>query len=677
MSLLQSSNDSFQNILSYLRANEIFRLMVTGSKALISRLQHNSTDIVWRAEKPFLFPLSLYDYPNLRSLSIKGSSGDAPRYISTKGRSPLPLEPVDSLATLALDFSNSPSILAPNSAGMRLNWAFPNLTSLSVRSIARDITFIDSEWQNHLPKTLISLTVEFSKRYPLLYSNFAYLPKGLQILRILTPNGVNSIALAYLKNLVTFEMLHTRGFVASISLPASLEEFIWHSADILTYQRHPQVPKFPISKMPPKIRVWSVQTHFFEFEFDSIAPPTLEELNVTWGPQYTLQDLQKHFHCERLKIIPELRAHPMPISWLATLTHLESWGHEKYVVAEDDGVTECTDYVHLLPKTLKILSLPHQAEESAPWSSVKLPPSLTELTTGIRSANDVLQLPKTLTKLKITTKETENVSEPIPAEVWRALPPYLKHLEINTSLFDSENCLLALPETLESLTLNCGSALFLERLSFPAHRSSLETLHVRLLPLKQYFRLKADFFTRLDGLVALKTLIFEIVESGGQCVLRSDTLAHLPASLTSLSLKGIAFDNFGLPQGTVREGAKNWKEEGALSRLPRGLISLTLLNMGYITPPLFSNLPEGLDLLHTDSIIYQPRETVAALPKRISLLKFDAYYAPYKPSPGETDERMETTMNTIKSAREDFERLARPNYYSDSFWRSFGVKLDT
>lgn len=327
MSLLQTSDDSLQNILFYLTERDISRLLTTGSKLLTLRVRQNATDIVYVPEFPFIYPFAAYKLPNMQSLSIVGIDEDTPRYISTSNRSPLPLEPVLSMKKLVLEFPTSAGVLAPDDAGRWLNWAFPNLTSLVVRSLAPQSAFsVDEDWPNHLPETLTSLTVELSLHRSLSTSIFESLPKGLQTIRILSEMDGDTLSLERFENLVAFELHHV-SFPPTISFPNSLEDFRWHAKPMFgLYGRHTGT-KFPISKMPPKIRVWVVtglsKKAEFQFLFDAIAPPTLEALDMSWR-YYPLEALQKHFHCENLKRLPRLH-HPVPTSWIASLTRLESF----------------------------------------------------------------------------------------------------------------------------------------------------------------------------------------------------------------------------------------------------------------------------------------------------------------------------------------------------------------
>lgn len=353
--------------------------------------------------------------------------------------------------------------------------------------------------------------------------------------------------------------------------------------------------------------------------------------------------------------------------------------------------------VATLPKSLKSLS----QDEAPSWSFNLLPPALNNLSCCIRCPENLLELPKTLVKL-VLYDPSESGLLSIPANVWRYLPPILKHLNINTTLFESADCFHALPGSLEVLQMKIAAQDdFLPLLSFSeALHASLKVLDIAFLPGTTPFNRNLDFLSRLGGFKALKTINFGIVQDGRAyssfTVIRSDTLANLPASLTSLKLENVRFENFGLPEGKETYPRQDWSE-GALSRLPSGLVRLSLTIAVPRRDPgsidllgLLSHLPRDLDKLFVDAgdaFCHNAKRLVAMLPTRISDLKIISMCKPFgyddENADGlqpyrETEEYRENREAQRANASSELNR-AMLSYYSRSFWgdsREVGFPAD-
>lgn len=148
MSLVRSSDDSLAKILYFLTGEDVLRLMATGSKVLSSRILQNSTDLLFLFDRSTLFPFPAYRFPKLSSLALKTLGKGRSRHLSTVGRSLLLPKPMKSLESLEFEFAASAFLFSHKD----LHSAFPNLTSLVVRSKSPYRLVIADNWAKSLPK---------------------------------------------------------------------------------------------------------------------------------------------------------------------------------------------------------------------------------------------------------------------------------------------------------------------------------------------------------------------------------------------------------------------------------------------------------------------------------------------------------------------------------------------
>lgn len=228
----------------------------------------------------------------------------------------------------------------------------------------------------------------------------------------------------------------------------------------------------------------------------------------------------------------------------------------------------------------------------------------------------------------------------------------------------------------------------MERISFPdSLKSSLLYLYITFGTENSSSNPSPNFLTRLNDFKALKSIVFDTrIDSSKMIAIRSDTLSNLPKSLTSLNLALVRFENDGLPEGGGPE-TKDWRKNGALSKLPR---SLKHLSLEISVPPsnldsidfvgLFSNLPMGLESLYIGGV-HSPLSFVDYLPRRLGLLVLRN--SPNSPLFYEEDDILTHTDQEEAMTREErrhsdssqFEAALR-RYYSDLFWRDYAATLD-
>lgn len=98
MALAHTSDDALALIISFLKGEDVMRLMDTGAKRFTARVSYNTRHLFWRFPRPAYFPSCSYTFANLKSLTIKANSRHG--HLSLHGRSILPREPLASLESL-------------------------------------------------------------------------------------------------------------------------------------------------------------------------------------------------------------------------------------------------------------------------------------------------------------------------------------------------------------------------------------------------------------------------------------------------------------------------------------------------------------------------------------------------------------------------------------------------
>lgn len=663
MALVNTSDDSLARILHYLTVSDLSRLMVTGSKRFISRIVQNTVELDWHFKRPTFFPSSCFSFLKLRSLSIKATGEETTcGYLSILERMLLPLEPMPALESLSYSFQHSHLIFEQPLSRKDLSLAscFPKLTCLSISSYVT--APLASGWAESLPHTLISLKldVSLSEDCPIPPSAFESLPQGLQRIELGQETFVGPGALNFgrFTNLRVLTLLKLLGWnVLESSLPESLEELDIY-VEQLAYGAKECI--FPVSKLPPRLRVFSIIGPDVEIVFDYAAPSTLERLYLPYSGRYsepgTMQDLLPF---KNLRSVGVWGREGVAVSHLPLFPNLET---------VDTLYLNDLPSLQVLPRKLKSLSL--RGNSGSPHFPVnQLPPNLKELESYVLYAEDVTDLPKTLISLKLFP--LRDAVPPLSASVWNTLSPSLTSLDIELNFFESESCFNALPETLEKLFLRLPSGVelsrcmgMMERLKFP---SSM---------LKSLLHLTLTFY-QTEGTGAMKNLIPKLADFSrlerfsmdAKIPLKHDTLSLLPKTLINLCLLCDLLENFGLPIGED----KNF-QKGAFSSLPEGLEELSL---SFYIPPthgidfrLFYYLPKRLATLHlftAQNYCDNARQFVAALPKRLEML--NCHYL--EPSLEDlSDEEAEATYVDHDEKQTSLE-TAIDEYYNAPFWDGF------
>lgn len=685
MSLTHTSDDSLARILHFLAGEDITRLMATGSRQFAGRVTQNVTELFWRFSRPTFFPSCSYVFANLRSLSVH-SAGEFLDCgsLSLKDHPLLPPEPMAALESLSLHFQLAHWILAPPPASdiLPLSHYFPRLTSLSIRSTSS--CKIPDSWVQSLPRSILSLKLDVctgssQNRALIPPSTLNDLPRGIEHLELgaaceIASGGINlvqfeDLRVARLSNLKDWKILK--------SLPNSL---VILKVGVPNYRDDRPSTHFAISKLPPALRSLHLDGKGLLLDFDSKASATLEEVIVTaLDEPITPSEAIQHFHLETLRTM-SFGHFPFSIDSIADL--LPNIEHMNLPTI----ATESLESFEVLPRKLKT-KLTVLSSSGARYLPLKdLPPSLEGLYTYLSCAEDVTTLPRSLLTLSlgqssVLGKNCYPSTLVLPPRVWLNLPPRLTRLNVCMRMFDSEQCLHALPATLENLSLefsrvsdSATSLQLLESIYFPkTMEKTLKTLHLYQSPDGScaVAEKMTKLVSRLGNFSSLSTLSLD-----GNSVISSDSLCKLPKSLTSLNLVCKNFENYGLPKGKTLENA-DWRE-GALSQLTEGLLRFTVQLSWTSTEDLdfglFSMLPQHLSYLNLSTCAAyckDPKPFVAMLPKRIEWLSC-TYNEPNQ-AEGTSPEAFKAEMELFKRCKKEYiEALA--DYYSHPFWIGFQIE---
>lgn len=568
---------------------------------------------------------------------------------------------MNALKTLKMGFDLSHLVFEPQTSpnGLYLSACFPNLTSLTVSS--QSTAPLPEGWTQSLPRNLtlldVSLSVEnrdISKQlHP---SAFDLLPKGLQKISLKMSISAGPMNLHQFPDLRSLTLLGLVSLEVLDSLPNSLEEVILR---VSRFARVVAKVDFAHSKFPPKIRVFRVSPYGINLLPDCMAPPTLEELGDL---SILCAGSLKFMHTSNLRVLT-----PRCIELSPELYQMLP--NVKEIYGLFNGSDSCPE---LLPRGLTFLPA-NWHRSSWPSGTLKeLPPSLTSFHVELVSTDDVLDLPRSVHTLSLFVASTPRLSR----EVCATLPPKLRTLGVSLSLFvDIANGLDALPKTLESLTLNLKSlppdSDMVERVVFPVWmQATLKSLTISLrdFGVAESTPLEKSCVSLIPKLSSFSCL--SKFDLRAEIVINSDTLANLLKSLTRLDVKCCDLTNFGLPFGRLL-GDADWKEEGAFSRLPEGLVALNVFFSGHMLRSIdfnvFSNLPKRLAELRLSTSWSLPENLklfFASLPRRLASLDYtyDQKHPRFKDTTRSFSPTSPPFSEQLKNAIEE--------YYSDPFWTS-------
>lgn len=558
------------------------------------------------------------------------------------------------ITSLDLEFQLSHQVFdkSLSSIGLSLSSCFPNLTSLSIRSLSDKLPA--AGWSELLPQSLLSLTLHFELSVNVIDAQDPYylsksLPKGLQLLE-LGPHvciGGGTFNLRPFENLRVARLLHCASWDVLDFLPNSLEE--------LRVKRPYCTPletpaRFPISKIPPKIRVLEISGEDLIFDFDCTAPYTLEDLTLVSNNLLEPQNLENFFNAKNLRIasIRPVRGPFGPV--FALMPNLEDYG--KPMIA-----TDSIDSLEILPRKLTSVSLYcHTASHYLPLKH--LPPTLKDLSVHDLRAEDISELPKKLLSLKIF-----GPSASFSSEVLAQLPDRLTTLEVPLQMFESEHCFNVLPGTLEKLILNISGCEWFDKVSFPEKlRRSLKTIsisHNKAGPTFAAEKISSFVSKKLIGFSCLSALKISAIFT-----VDIDALSNLPKSLISLDVECEKLENGGVLNSDF--------ENGVFSRLPEGLQSFRLSFTSNLTTTIdymiFSRLPKGLAALQLRTLpvsgFLDPNAFLAILPRRIARFQYSFGY----PSPSLQPDLYLDGFNASRQCLNSLDKAVVEQYYSDPFW---------
>lgn len=610
------SDDSIREILSYLTGQEVISLITTGSKGLIKRLMWNTTKLVFNFNESTYFPTVAYRFPNLESLIINSSIGSASNHLSTKGLDVLPRRPMKSLKSLNVNFATSVRFLGPRPDGNTMSTLFPNLTSLEVQSSMHlaglGVQAVPEQGIGSVAQ-LLGIPIGTNVLSRCIPSSWLdHLPIGIQNLRIDVAHAQTIVEKVDLRRYKNLRTVHIKSLMypSLPLLPDSIEElhltFLWNRLALT------------VSKFPPNIRVWNIYGSTIRFELDCMAPHTLEEVSFLCQDHYTeLENVKQFFVLSSLKKF-SMNGSSLPIDLVDQTPRIES-----FLVASNIDASQA---IARLPDCITTLEI---SSNLAPPDAPTWPSALRTLTMTVSNVDNILNLPQTLTSLRLNYSNLRN----IPSAVWSTLPPQLRVMKVDMILFKTSKGLHALPETLEELCMTASIPSHYTGLSFSDSLSrSLKILEMRCYP--EYTGQTSlgyagsEFLRKIENFAKLEVLNIQFPVPPNSPMLRYDTLAKLPKTLTDLQLDG-AFVDYGLPTGASFSSDTDLSH-GLLSRLPKDLKRLVLYihtDQGVsINSKLFSRLPKGLAVLKLACAVDSLESLISVLPKRIASL--DVFHDP-------------------------------------------------
>lgn len=521
------------------------------------------------------------------------------------------------------------------------------MTSLSIQ-YSSDCILPDG-WTEFLPQNLTSLTISpiacLDPKCPS-YS-FESLPKRLQHLNLTdcTCSDAGKEDLRRFTDLRILTLFRAGNLGVLDSLPPSLEELTLHDPTHLS-----ESAIFALSKLPPKIRVLDLSDDRLALNFDCKAPDTLEEMRLE-GSNLTLDtiELEKFFSTEKLRVlhVPGLSTSLDAKAILNMLPNLEDVQIPEIISYYGNTIDidkfSFSDGIYL-PK-LKDLALFSSSDAIIPLK--KLPPHLKQLfVQGKCSPEELCEIPRSISSLELSM-----IDGPLPSSVWRSLPKGLTFLDVPLRAFESEECMHVLPETIEDLNLDIAECEWLPELLFP---KSMQNNLTSLLIAGYTGSLPFMLGTVNENFIRLSSLYL----SGGSLI-NSDSLSHLPKSLSALSVGHIKLVNFGLPSGKTPENENDWNES-AFSRLSEDLMSFQV-HFAYdaadtVDLRIFSRLPKRLARLSVNGHSIERDDWDAwtsYLPRRLSVLEF------------------KTTGDNADEENQKIEKAIKAYYASDPFWSDF------
>ena len=282
--LEHTSDDSLTQILSYLNGDDVFRLITSGSRRLLSKIGQNLTHFELRASRNMFFPSSIWNLPKLQSVLLKPRFPELSLHLSANGGSIFPKESCESLLNFEMESVFSSSILKQTQDGTSLigsvgclSSVFPRLEHLKLSGYRTPIPREAEQYETLLPSRLLSLHLSGVRGYPaspLPEHFFEHLPTTITsiVLREVEidegrPNFERLSSLKYL----TVSAFQTRQ-VLSV-LPPSLEE-------MNLFIKRFEGRAMRASQLPPRVRSVILSRNVRIF-CDVPLPSTIEVMNAT------------------------------------------------------------------------------------------------------------------------------------------------------------------------------------------------------------------------------------------------------------------------------------------------------------------------------------------------------------------------------------------------------------
>lgn len=464
MLLSDFPSDIWRFIGPHLEENDIERLLMSGSRRLLSSLAHNRTNlkIVWTSPKFLELPRILSKWSYLTSISIRSKQSE----LLLSWPAPLALISGALLTSLRLVFRHCIDLVFSDP---RLNQRCPNLEILDLEDLHTTTPLIPTISIASLPSKLRIFRLSYRGFCAYSSSDIAHLPSTLEhivigayICSVREGSWNDSIDDQFAAEAVfpcpNLRTLHAKElYVHLTKLPPSLTDLKIEAGSLLDCFT-PSTPTRPaaaihvyndpisLKKLFPNLRRFYLRSEIgFPYNLLDDLPPSLTSVDVEqWGntgPHRTSKEILdrilpfaaqfRHFNVEGATVLPEIACR---LPNLQTFNIYLDYPHE--VISEAPSpysptLTTLSDlngmWLHHLPSTLtsltciKIYSFPPYSES----------PMLTLFPSNLRSFNVVrtdvpltesiiLALPTSLTDLRISIPHQEFV--------WKTLSQHLQHL---------------------------------------------------------------------------------------------------------------------------------------------------------------------------------------------------------------------------------------------------------